>query len=78
MSLKEDMEGSYYYETNRVGSTRKEKSCGICGKTIPVKSSHMVLKLFCDEFYDYNICPSCEKEHSNEISQAQKGEFDSY
>lgn len=63
---------TYFYETKRVSSTRKSKSCSICGKTISVGSGHLILKLFSDSYFDFNVCNHCETNETELISAIKK------
>lgn len=76
--VKEALNGSYFYENFSVARTRKNKSCGICGGSIPAGSAHKGAKLFCDEYYDLNICSSCETTYEKELGEMRRGEYNSY
>lgn len=59
---------TYFNEDRRVKSTRKSKTCNICGGNIPVGSGHLIFKMYRDEYYDFNICNSCEENEVELIS----------
>ena len=77
-AIKELMDGSYFYEDRRIRNTRKIKSCDICYKNIPTGAGHLALKLFNGEFYDCNVCSSCEVEYKDELMSLRAGNYDNY
>lgn len=74
----EAMDSAYHYETKKVTSTRKEKYCGLCSKTIPKGSSHNVETIYRDEHSQVNICSDCEVKYKTEIAQMRNRELDDY
>lgn len=68
----EELSGAYFYEDRRVGSTRKSKSCDICGKDIPIKSGHLIFKMYRDEYYDFDICNHCEENEKELLSKIRE------
>ena len=76
--VRELMQGSYFYESTSVKSSRKSKSCALCSKTIPVGSTVIGAKLFNSEFYQVDFCEDCLENHKEELSLMRKGELDDY
>ena len=81
--FKEDGDLAYlgdYYEKHSVGSTRREKTCGICGEDIPKGSSHNFYKFYgmVSDFPTLNVCQKCEVEHKEELRRMKNNEFGSY
>lgn len=76
--VRELMQGSYFYESTSVKSSRKSKSCALCSKTIPVGSTVIGAKLFNSEFYQVDFCEDCLETHKEELSLMRKGELDDY
>lgn len=74
--VKELLEGSYFCEDTSVSSTRKIKFCSLCSDTIPVGSTHIGAKLFCDEYYQVNFCNECKDRYSSELTAMRNKEYD--
>lgn len=71
-NINEELSGSYFYEERRVGSTRKSKTCDICGNNIPIKSGHLIFKMYGDDYYDFDICNNCEKNEKELLSEIRE------
>lgn len=69
---------AYFYESTSVGSTRKIKSCDVCGSSIPKGTAHKGAKIFNDGYMQVDFCPNCSKTHANEISEMSSGKYDCY
>ena len=65
--------GGYFYEMKTIKKTRKEKTCRVCGETIPSGSGHLIAVVFIHEFRNLNICNECEKKYKNEIENMKEG-----
>lgn len=76
--VREMMQGSYFYESTSVKSSRKSKSCTLCSKTIPAGSAVIGAKLFNSEFYQVDFCEDCLETHKEELSLMKQRELDDY
>ena len=74
----EMMQNSYFYETTRVGKSRKDKCCTLCGRVIPAGSASNGAKLFMGEFYQVDFCRKCEKTYKAELAEMYDGKLDDY
>lgn len=76
--IKDMMEGSSYYESTSVGSTRKNKTCDVCDGNIPKGSRHIGAKVYRDEYTQVNICNACEERYVLQLKDMRIGKYDSY
>ena len=76
--VKEMMRGASYAESTSVGKTRKDKTCSICGSSIPKGSAHNGAKVYQDEYYQYDFCNDCEERYKLQLGMMRDGKYDTY
>ena len=76
--VKEMMRGTSYCESTSVSSTRKDKSCSICGVSIPKGSAHSGAKVYQDEYTQLNFCNDCEERYPLQLKEMKNGKYDTY